>query len=120
MAELTPQEALDTDIRQVRVTKDGKGKIHLEPLEPNEEYKYPQEFTFSNSSNDLQRQIAANITECRKWLDCVENANDEQSPHKYTWFATNAFHSFKRLYERGLKLEAFYDGYFYCKRENKN
>lgn len=80
---------------------------------------YPKDFDLYSNDEIIKKDIESMIAKCDKWLTALRTANEMKSAIMISWYAKNAKQEFDRLYNMGLKFEAYFDGYFAAFRDLK-
>lgn len=104
---MTPTQTTVDDIDYLISTECGNGGT------------YPKDFDLCSNDEVIKKGIESMIAKCEKWLEALRTANEMKSAIRISWYAKNAKQEFDRLYNMGLKFEAYFDGYFAAKRELK-
>lgn len=73
---------------------------------------YPKDFDIYSNDEIIKKGIETMIAKCEKWLEALRTANEMKSAVRISWYAKNAKQEFDRIYNLGLKFQAYYDGYF--------
>lgn len=81
---------------------------------------YPEDFDLYANDEVIKTDIDNMISKCEKWLEALRTANEMKSAIRISWYAKSAKQEFERLYNMGLKFEAYFDGYFAALRKLKS
>lgn len=106
------REAKNHGIHPTTTTLDDIDFIINTEVESGNGGTYPKHLGIYADDEVIKRDIESMIAKCQKWLEALRTANEMKSAIRIAWYTQNAKHEFDRLYNIGLKFEAYFDGYF--------